>query len=142
MKPYDSNQVSLIIGPINVDSGRAKGPFVRVENVSDDFGDDVGADGEVVRFKTNDDRATVTVILMQSSATNQAFSALRNADKLAPNGAGVVPFMLKDNNSDTMLLEGKDCWIKKAPNVERGAEPGTVEWTFMVASVVRNEAGY
>jgi hypothetical protein len=142
MKVYDSSEVSVILGAINVDSGRAKGPFVRVEAESDDYGDDVGADGETVRWAIHDDRATVTLILMASSASNQALSALRLADKIAPNGAGIVPFLLKDNNSSTMLIEAEAGWIARVPNTERGQEPGQVEWKIRLANAKHNIAGY
>jgi len=134
MKNYDASEVSLIVGAIEIDSGRAKGPFVRVEMESDDFDDDVGADGEVVRWKTHDRRATVTVTLMASSASNQALSALSNLDRLTPNGAGVVPFLLEDRNGDT-VLESLECWVKKQPPVEYGAEPGTREWVLRLSNV-------
>jgi len=142
MKVYDSNEVALIIGAINVDSGRAKGPFVRIEPMGKAFESDVGADGEVVRWRTRDDRCKVTIILMASSSTNQAFSALLAGDKLAPNGAGIVPFSLKDGNSSTMMIKGKDFWLDGDPKSERGQEPGTVEWEGTLAEAFHNIAGY
>lgn len=140
MKAYDSSEVTVTVGPIEVNSGREKGTFVRIENESDDYGDEVGADEEVVRWKTNDQRATITLILMASSSSNQAFSALRTADFLAPNGAGIVPLYIKDNNGAS-IYAAKDCWIQKPPTVEYGQEPGTREWVFRVAKLKRNDAG-
>jgi len=140
MKVYDSSKVSVTLGPISVSSGRAKGPFVKISNEADDYSDDAGADGEVVRWANKDDRATVTLILMASSESNQALSALRIADKIAPNGAGIVPIMIKDGNGDS-LFTAKDCWIAKAPDAEYGQEPGTREWKLRCANLIRNDAG-
>ena len=140
MKTYDSSQVNVNIGPISISSGRAKGPFVRIANEANDFEDECGADGETVRWAMRDDRATITLILMNSSESNQALSALRTADKLAANGAGIVPLFIQDGNGDT-IYEAKDCWIQKAPDAEFGQEPGTREWTLRCAGLVRNDSG-
>lgn len=140
MKEYDSNQINIVIGAISIESGRAMGPFLRIENESEYFGDDIGADGEVVRFAKHDYRATATIIIMASSESNQALSALATADIVAPNGAGIVPFLVTDGNGDT-VYEAKDCWVQKPPPVEYGQEPGTREWTIRLAHLIRNDAG-
>lgn len=138
---YDCRNVNIIIGGINIESGRAEGAFLRIENDADDYGDVRGAAGEVTRYAINDDRANVTVIIMQASESNAALSALRVADKLTKNGAGIVPFLVTDMNG-TSIYEGEAAWIKKPPDVEFANEPGTREWPIRVAELKRVEAGY
>lgn len=138
---YDCRNILIAVGGINIESGRAEGTFLRIENESDDYGDVRGASGEVTRFAMNDDRANVTIILMQASESNAALSALRTADKLSKNGAGIVPFLVTDKNG-TSLYEGDAVWIKKPPDVEYSIEPGTREWPIRVAELKRFEAGY
>ena len=91
-KVYDADQVKLTVAGFAIESGFADGEFLRVEQEADDFTDVAGTDGEVTRSKTNDRRATITVLLMQTSSGNQALSALSNVDREAPNGAGFVSF--------------------------------------------------
>ena len=80
-KVYDSNRILLTLGGFPIDSGYADGEFLRIEAEADDFSDVVGTDGEVARSKTNDRRATATILLMQTSKANQLLSALSNLDR-------------------------------------------------------------
>lgn len=139
-KVYDADQVSVVIAGIPIASGYADGEFVRIEQVTEDFTEKVGTDGEVTRSKTNDHRATVTIRLMQTSDGNAALSALNNADKLAPNGAGIGPFLVKDRQG-TSLFAGDKCWVKKPPNVSFDREATEREWTLMVSDLVRLDGG-
>lgn len=140
MKVYDADQVSVIIGGIPIDSGYADGEFLRLEQESDDYSDVVGTDGEVSRSKTQDRRATATVLMMQTSSSMQALSALSNLDRSTPNGAGVVPFLVKDNNGNG-LYESEHCWIQRPPDVSMDREATPREWTIRIANLVRNDAG-
>ena len=82
-KIYDPDQVSLSLAGIPID-GYADGEFVRIERETDVFSDVAGSNGEVARSKTNDNRGTVTFILMQTSKTNDLLSALYNLEKNTP----------------------------------------------------------
>lgn len=137
---YDASEVSVIIGAVEVDAGFADGEFLRIEQETDDFEDVVGTDGEVTRSKTNDRRATATLLLMQSSASNQALSALSNLDRETANGAGIVPFLVRDRNGDS-LYEAQHCWIQRPPDVGFDRTAGTREWAIRIAHLVRNDAG-
>ncbi len=134
-KDYSANEVDLIIGVIKIDSGFADGPFLRITPEADDYDDEAGADGEVVRSKSNDKRADVQVILQQTSAGNNALRAMRAAGLLIPNGGGIVPILVRDKNSGSALWTGEHCWIKRRPNAEFGKVAGTREWTIRVASL-------
>lgn len=140
MKIYDANEVSIVIAGIPIDSGFADGEFIRIEQDSDDFTDVVGTDGEVTRSKTNDRRATVTLLLMQSSGGNAVLSALNLLDKKAGGGAGVGPFMVRDKQG-TSLYSASKCWIAKPPNVSFGKEAGPREWKIRVAAIERLDGG-
>ena len=115
-KTYDADQVSISIAGFPIDSGYADGEFLRVVQEADDFTDEVGTDGEVVRSKTNDRRANIFIILMQTASGNGALSALSNLDLLTANGAGIAPFLVKDNNGN-QLYTGAACWVRRPPDV-------------------------
>lgn len=140
LKVYDADAVSLIIAGLPIDSGYDDGEFCRIENESDAFIDKVGTDGEVTRSKTNDKRATCSVILMQSSDGNALLSALHNVDLLAGNGAGVGPFLVRDTQG-TALYAAAECWIAKAPDVSFDREPTAREWKVRIASLERFDGG-
>jgi len=72
--------------------------------------DEAGADGEVARRIVHDTRATITVSLQQTSSSNLVLSLLANADRLS--GDGVVPFVLKNNRGDDLVVGGS-AWVQK-----------------------------
>ncbi len=140
VKVYDADQVKLTIAGFSIESGFADGEFLRVEQEADDFTDVAGTDGEVTRSKTNDRRATITVLLMQTSSGNQALSALSNVDREAPNGAGITPILIADKNGDT-LYAASSCWIQKPPDAAFDREATSREWTLRVGDLKRFDAG-
>lgn len=140
LKVYDADQVNISVAGFPIDSGFADGEFLRIEQESDDFSDVAGTDGEVARSKSNDRRATITILLMQTSSANQALSALSNLDRLTPNGAGIAPFLVQDGNGAT-IYEAASCWVMKPPDVTFDREATTREWTLRVADLIRFDSG-
>ena len=126
---YDPNRVSIILGGIPM-QGFADGDFLEITYVSDQFMEVAGTDGEVSRSKSNDNRATVTVRLMQTSKTNALLSALVNTDLNADGGAGVGAFLVADLSGNT-LLQSENAWIKKIPDQSFGRESQERAWTIM-----------
>lgn len=139
-KVYDANEVTVNVAGLPIESGYDDGEFCRIEQESDDFVDKAGTDGEVTRSKTNDQRATVTIILMQSSTGNALLSGLNNIDKLAGNGAGVGPLLIRDRQG-TALYAAAECWIAKPPDVKFDREPTNREWKLRVAKLNRFDGG-
>lgn len=139
LRVYDPDQIFVSLAGIPC-SGYADDEFVRVEREGPAFDDVVGTDGEVTRSKTNDNRATVTIKLMQSSPTNDLFSALHNLDKNTPGGAGVGPFILKDLQGTTLIMAEKS-WIRKEPDGSWGRTATEREWIIRVASLTSFHGG-
>ena len=139
-KTYDADQVSVTVAGILIDSGFADGEFLRIEQETDDYSDVVGTDGEVTRSRSNDRRATVTLLLMQSSDANDKLSALSALDNSSPNGAGVGAFLVRDRSGRSMY-SAEHCWISKPPNVGFDREAGSREWTLRLADLRRTDAG-
>ena len=140
LKVYDADQVSISLAGIPIDSGFADGEFLRIEQEGDDFTDVVGTDGEVSRSKTKDRRATITILLMQTSDANVLLSGLNNLDRLAPNGAGVGTLLVRDRQG-TSLYRSDECWIQKPPDVSFDRESTTREWTLRCADLQRLDGG-
>lgn len=138
---YSSSQVNLSIAGIPITGGFADGEFLRIERESEAFTDVVGTDGEVTRNKTNDNRATATVILMQSAEANKLLSDLHNNDKNSEGGAGVGRFLVEDLNGET-LHEAAQCWISNEPDVSYDREATAREWPIRIANLINQFGGY
>lgn len=132
VKQHDAKQVTVSIAGIACE-GYAKGDFITIEAAGDDWGDEQGAEGEIVRWATNETRATATLILMASSATNDRLSDLRQKDLDSPNGAGVGNFECR-NGSGRSIGKCPAAWIMGLPKKTEGVEAGTVEWKFRLAN--------
>lgn len=134
-KVYDADQVNISIAGIAITGGYADGEFVRIERETEAFTDVVGTDGEVTRSKTKDNRATVTILLMQTADGNGLLSSLHNTDKNTAGGAGVGPLLISDGNGDT-IHEAAQCWIQNSPDVSYDREPTAREWIIRVANLL------
>jgi hypothetical protein len=93
------------------------------------FLDDIGADGSVCRYATNERRATANVTLKGHSDEHQKLSALHAADVSVTNGLGVAPFLFVDGNGATVVSTDK-AWIMGMPAKTHGAQPGDVTWAI------------
>jgi hypothetical protein len=138
-KQFDPDQVVMSIASIPI-QGTAEGDMITVEYEADAFLDVAGTDGEIVRSKNADRRATVTVRLIQSSSTNPALDALHALDMNAPNGAGVGTFLLQDLQGAT-LLRSEKAWIAAPPSVAMGPTAGPREWKIRCAKLVGTHGG-
>ncbi len=138
---YSSSQVTLSIAGIPNTGGYADGEFLRIERETEAFSDVVGTDGEVTRNATKDNRATATIILMQSAEANQQLSELHNNDKNVEGGAGVGRFLVEDLNGITRH-EGAQCWIMAEPDPSYDREAGSREWQVRIANLINTFGGY
>jgi hypothetical protein len=123
-RQYSPADVKVIFGGYEI-TGFADGTFVGLEFGSDRFTTMVGADGSVVRTRSADETAKITVTLLQSSASNDVLNAFDAADFEGLTGA--LPFILKDANGNSLYTADK-CWISKRPSVEFGKDLGSRAW--------------
>jgi hypothetical protein len=129
----DFNEVQVSFAGVPIE-GWADGDVLTVTREADVFGDVVGVAGSVARYKTNDNRATVTISLLSVSPVNAALSAIFTADLFAPGGAGVGAFMIADLNGTSLYTAG-NAWISKPPDPTWSNEPRERVWTIRVATI-------
>lgn len=134
---YDSAKVSVIFNGLPL-SGVADGTFVTVEQNEDTFAVTVGSGGDAVRTANNNSSGRVTLTLLQSSESNDALSAVHNADKLSGDGVGAL--MVKDNSGRTIVTAAK-AWIVKPANSEFAREASNREWIFESDNIVHIVGG-
>lgn len=130
-KTYDPKQISVIVGTRPM-TGFADGSFVTVRQNSEAFTLQIGADGEGVRSKTNNNSGQIEIVLQQGSDENDFLSELAIADKLS-NG-GVVPVLVKDNLG-TSLHAAESAWVRKLPDSDYARETGSRTWLLETANL-------
>ncbi len=93
------------------------------------FADESGADGSVMRYATNERRATANVTLKGHSKVHEMLSALHAADVSETNGLGVAPFLFLDGNGATKISTDK-AWILGMPAKTFGQQASDVTWAI------------
>ena len=129
VKTIDPFKVVTTFGG-NIISGYADGTFLNISRPEDMFVTTVGANGEVVRVKSNNTMTEITLTLLQSSLSNDILSGIAVLDEIS--NLGVLPFAVKDLSGLTTFFAG-DAWIKKFPDQEFGKEAQNREWVFTSA---------
>lgn len=121
---YDINGCNCILAAIPL-----KDALVSVEITPEGpaFLDDIGADGSVCRYATNERRATANITLKGHSKEHALLSALHAADVSATNGQGVVNFIFEDGNGSSIVSTDK-AWLMGMPAKTFAASPGDVVW--------------
>ena len=134
LKTYSADEVAVIFGGLDLNSGAGPDEFLSIEYDEDDFSLQIGVDGEGARSKTNNRSATITVTLMQTSNINAALSAANSADRNTPGGI-VHPLLITLLTSlvagaTTDKFVAVTAWIQKSPTRAYGRETGTREWVI------------
>jgi hypothetical protein len=130
---YDPEDYSVVFNGVPIE-GFAEDDCIDIDFDSEGFCDQVGADGRVVRYRSSDQRATITFSLMATSPSNKLLSAMYNADIKAPNGMGVGPILIRDTRGVT-VFSGTQAWIQKMPKSTLGQKLGNREWKIRVAKL-------
>jgi hypothetical protein len=137
LKVYNSDEVIIAVGPVLVESGYADDEFCRIEYESDDTDDVPGTDGEVAVSRTNDMRATITLLLMQTSDASIGLSALSNLTRKAAAMAGaIVPTEVFDPQG-SKLYAAENSWVRRPPDVSYGRTAQSREWAIRCAHLNR-----
>jgi hypothetical protein len=139
-KVADSNEWTLAVGAFIINSGFADGEWFTLAMESDAFLFVVGTDGETTSSKSNNRNGIATIKLMQSSSMNIFLSGLHSTDLYAPNGAGVVGFLLKDRSGGTTVFSPA-ARIIKAPDISLDRTATAREWQIYLSDIQRTDGG-
>lgn len=126
MTNYDPKDIAFMFHGFLI-TGYAGDTFLTVERGEDSFTDKVGADGEVVRTRKHDKRATITVTLAAESPSNDILAAALAADELSGRNTGASSVTNFNSNG---TLTAPESWVVKQATAEFGAESGEREWTI------------
>jgi hypothetical protein len=123
---YDPKQFSLIVGG-KIITGFADGEYITVERNEQAYNLKVGVDGEGTRAKSNNKSGKVTIVLMQSSRSNDDLSAYAQLDESS--NKGVVPVLGRDGSGRT-AFGAATAWIQKFAPAPFAKEVGTRTWVL------------
>jgi hypothetical protein len=124
---YESKAVSVIFAGLALDDGRAD-PFFQIAPQGPAYVvEGPGADGHVTRCGTNNNLYTITITLKGTSSEHAKLQAIHIADRIALNGAGIAPLMVKDGNGSTLIATDQ-CWIATFNELGFGITRPDVAW--------------
>jgi len=103
------------------------------EKVTISFQDDafdlaIGCDGEASRVRKNNNSATITLTLQQTSQSNDVFSYMAIADRQA--NLGIMPMTIIDYSGSTKLYAAS-AYIVKTPDQTLSNTNNTMQWVFV-----------
>lgn len=131
VKTYSAKDVTIIFNGIPI-SGFADGTFMVAARDNPAFTSGSGADGEGWRAKSSDKTGTITLTLLQTSASNDLLSSLALLDESTGNGVG--PFLAKDGSGRT-LISAQTAWIEKQADSEFARDASDREWVLKTDSL-------
>lgn len=137
---YDSDRVVVefagnLISKGPGASGYADGPFLKIEPTDESFVVYKGTDGTITRSKTNQRGTKITLLLGQSSKSNDFLSAMLALDETQPNGAGIGTFLVQDLGGTT-LFTAQFAWVVRPANQDFDKLATVREWELFA---VRDE---
>ena len=126
---------ALMIGTHRV-RGFAKGASMSVTYNADTNAVNMGLDGEGYYVQQDDDSATITVTLLESSESNDVLSALFLTDKNSAGGL-VVPVLIRDTTQGgRTIAAAATAKISKLPDVGWSETGETRVWTIITTKMI------
>lgn len=137
MQTFDPKLVVLTFMGVPI-TGYADDTFINAERDEDAFNKNVGAQGDVARVKTNNKSGSVTIVLQQTSLSNDFLSGIAAVDENL--GTGIGALMGKDIGGSTVMFSAA-AWIRKLPATPMSKELQTREWIIDCGKLELNVGG-
>jgi len=137
MKEYRPADMSVIING-QVISGFAEGTFITVERDEDAYTYAPSTSGEGTRVKNSNKAGKITIVLNQTSPSNQIFSDAVKADEL--NNNGVFPVLIRDNSGKD-VHKSEAAYVVKFPSAQYAKENSTREYSIQCENLEMNLGG-
>lgn len=126
MKTYDPAQTNLVFAGIIAAMGAEDGFEVSFDG--DDWSIVKGLDGSIMRAKTNESIAEMTVALLHGSPTNDRYST----ERFRQLAGGAAAALQLTNFNETTLVKSPRAWIKGPPTLGWKKEPDARVWTIVM----------
>lgn len=130
-KTFDPNQLTMIFGT-SIMTGYADGTMLSIDMDEQRYNTEVDANGNSIRYKINNNNATITLTLNQGSPSNDVLSLFVNLDRQSD--TGVFPISIKDNRGST-LISSVGAYVEKTPTITFGTTGNNREWVIKATDV-------
>lgn len=139
LRTFDPNLFDIIIAGYVVDDVDKE--FLSVAYDYNTFDLVTGIDGEACRVRNKNKSGTITIRLLQSSVTNDVFTALSVIDNVT--GFGVLPLLAKEKGgiSGTTIFS-PSVFIEKIPDVTISNNHEVREWRFRTDNMLVFLSGF
>ena len=124
---YNPDRIVVVFGGADI-HGFSDGTFVEIQQLSDGISSKSGADGEIARAISQDNRHQVTITLLQTSGSNDVLSGYYEADRLTCGGT-LLPILIQDLCGRT-LFSAAEAWVVKKPNTVYSNEVSDRQWVI------------
>ena len=129
---YDPKGIVVIVNGQRIE-GFAEGSFVSIERNEDSWSYQVGADGTCARARSRNISGTLTLTLMQTSASNSVLEGLMIADDATSQGQ--FAWAVADEKY-TGLVSSPAAWVQKPATIEYGREMNDRVWTISCGQIL------
>jgi len=126
IRTYDPKLTTVIFGPLQIQGFSEE--KISVSYSDDSFDLAIGCDGEATRVRKNNNSATITVTLQQSSPSNDSLSVISIADRAT--NTGMFPMTFIDGSGSTVAFAA-NAYIQKHPDLTLSNSNQTCQWTFV-----------
>jgi hypothetical protein len=136
IRRYNPVQVGVVVG-VSLINGLAEDSMITIDTEEEapyTLSQDIS--GQVTRFKSNKSDAKITLILTQSSPSNNVLSAYVELDRVS--NSGVFPLMIQDG-SGTLLFTSPSVFVEQTP--EFGNKNKNCEWTLRTTNISKFVVG-
>jgi len=127
---YSAREVGVAWGLVNME-GFSGDNICSFAYNTDLTTETIGCDGKLATSVTPDRSGTITVELMQTSASTKQLSGILAFQNNQDDTSAIIKadFAVTDP-SGSVLCIGRNAYLKTAPEVGLGVEQGTHEWTL------------
>ena len=126
IRTYDPKLTTVIFGPLQIQGFSEE--KISVSYSDDSFDLAIGCDGEATRVRKNNNSATITVTLQQSSPSNDSLSVISIADR--GTNVGMFPLTFIDGSGSTVAFAA-NAYIQKHPDLTFSNTNQTCQWVFI-----------
>lgn len=127
-KNFDPNLYVTTFAGILV-RGYSADTFITAARNEDAYSEAVGAQGDVVRVRSNNKSGIVTLSLQAESPVNDLFSTRLALDELTPGGIATGALLIK-NLQGTTVISAENAYLRKFADVEVGVDASNRSWVI------------
>ena len=124
VRTYDCRKVIITFGNHMV-VGTADDSFITIAKQGDGVASNVGCDGSIERSMDPNSQYKLTLVIQQTSPTNEFLETMRAYDD--DTCEGMFPVLIKDLRGEP-IFHADEAWVVKPPDFVRGKATANRSW--------------